>query len=534
MIETPVREVYYTTRRDEAATSWRHRSAVPMTVALGALFALALGLRIYRIKQAFDIFIDEVTYTAIASNIANGHGVTLYGDPFTLHPPAGFLPQALAFLVHGKHSDVLSQIYIGRYITALAGALTCVLVCVALRRVTSFAIAYAAGLYLALDPFVISFDSRVMLEAEAQVVAIGAIACLAVAAFAPTMRRYRTASIGAGLLGAVLVNVKETFGLTFVGMLILVMLFAASPKLRRSVRICLATTAVGYAVGMGILILLSGFDVWWNTKVEAFERLIGTYQITGFNAETTHVSLTSRVVANLENYASSYVVLAVGGLCTLGLCWRAIRTGGLRWRAAHGIPYESPESDMTVVFALWGFTTCGYLVYATGFGSIEEQMFYIPMLPCVVAIALIVAQKLAFLGRFGRAVLVFAVAVAMVADLSVWTRVHTERDDRYARFLTWQQTNLPVGARVSVTEYVAQFMMTGVVLDDAHTLEQVKKNHSDYILLVTNLVEQGYGQGSPAFLRYLEKNAKVAYRADGRTEGSLLLFDVRAITGGSK
>jgi hypothetical protein len=85
---------------------------------------------------------------------------------------------------------------------------------------------------------------------------------------------------------------------------------------------------------------------------------------------------------------------------------------------------------------------------------------------------------------------------------------------------------------VAVTEFTAEFIWTKRVVDgEWHTIPSLVKNHVDYVLLSTNLVNQGYGLGKPQFLHYLQKHAKVVFQANGPAEGSLILYDVRAFTG---
>src|ERR1700691_3300492 len=54
------------------------------------ILGVAMALRLYEIRRSYDIFIDEVSYTRVALNLAHGSGLTLYGKPFDLHPPTAF------------------------------------------------------------------------------------------------------------------------------------------------------------------------------------------------------------------------------------------------------------------------------------------------------------------------------------------------------------------------------------------------------------------------------------------------------------
>ena len=81
---------------------------------------MAVLARLIAIDTAYDLFIDEITYTNIAINVAHGHGVTLYGQPFDLHPPAGFGLFGLAILVFGFHGGTESVLFNLRHVAAVA------------------------------------------------------------------------------------------------------------------------------------------------------------------------------------------------------------------------------------------------------------------------------------------------------------------------------------------------------------------------------------------------------------------------------
>ena len=86
-------------------------------VAIGVVALLA---RLVALTTSNDIFIDEITYTNIARNLAHGHGVTLYGQPFFLHPPAAFGLFALVIGVFGIHGCTESVIFSLRYVDVVA------------------------------------------------------------------------------------------------------------------------------------------------------------------------------------------------------------------------------------------------------------------------------------------------------------------------------------------------------------------------------------------------------------------------------
>ena len=151
-------------------------------VGIGAVGVLA---RLIALRTANDLFIDEITYTNIATNIAHGHGVTLYGQPFELHPPARFGLLALVILVIGLHGGTEAVILSLRNVDVVLGAATCVLTYLLVERAANRWVAVIAALLVAIDPLVITYDSRVMLEGPAQRATVTAFLMLAVAVHAP-------------------------------------------------------------------------------------------------------------------------------------------------------------------------------------------------------------------------------------------------------------------------------------------------------------------------------------------------------------
>ena len=85
---------------------WRsrwHRLAGLQWTSVVLVAAVALTARLTAVPTAYDIFIDEISYTTIARSVAVGHGAKLYGFPFLLHPPAAFGLWAAVLLATGQH-----------------------------------------------------------------------------------------------------------------------------------------------------------------------------------------------------------------------------------------------------------------------------------------------------------------------------------------------------------------------------------------------------------------------------------------------
>ncbi len=492
---------------------------------MAVIGVVALLARIVAISTAYDIFIDEATYTNIAINVAHGRGLVLYGQPFALHPPAAFGLYGLAIDVFGLHGTTETVLFELRHVVAVLGAVTCVLAFLLAELAAGKRVAVVVGLLAALDPLAISYDSRVMLEAPSQLAMVTMLLLLAVSIGArPGSRRRRYGLVGAGLAGAAVLSTKETFGLVAV-LLILGLLATGWVLSRREALRVLVVAILGYGCTVVSVGIASGFNVWWGAQADGVLRLVGAHQISGFNSSVVHVSFVSRILANGTTLGLTYMILAMGSVASLGLLWR-FRPWS-RERADHFRPVER----ITVLCALWAVSAGAYLAYATLFGTLEEQMYYILLLPCIVSLTLWSAGFVRARSFRWRTLGVAVACAALLLDSAVWVHVHAGRDDEYRTMLSWVSTNVPPTAVIGGTEYLSQFLLTKGIIGQWSTVAELKAHHVDFVILGTDLVTEGYGIAQPAFERYLNEHAIVVFQAKGPSDGILRVYDVTPITG---
>jgi hypothetical protein len=499
--------------------------------------AVALLARWTALSTAYDIFIDEVTYTNIAANVAHGHGVTLYGQPFALHPPAAFGLYALAIMVFGLHGGIESVLFSLRHVDVVIGSATCVLTFVLVGRAASKGVAAGAALLVALDPLAITYDSRVMLEAPAQLAAISMVLLLAVAADGHRSIASRHRWLGAaGLAGAVVLCTKETFGLVVVLALVCLAL-TGWVIARREALAVLGLSLLGYAVSVLAMGLGMGFGVWWHTQIDGVFRLIGTRQITGFNAPQTHVTFISRVLADGSTFAVTYLILGFGMVAALGLLWRLEpwrrrqhRRGSRDRLSLLSRSRQDAHDRVAVLIAVWTISAACYLVYATLLGTIEEQMYYILLLPSVISLCLWFAGPVGRRSDRWRAVGVVLICVALAFSTWVWVGVHSSHDNEYRRLLSWEAVHVPPTAVVAATDDLSQFLLPRGVIGQWNTVPELQRHHVDFVVINVGLVDQGYGLATQSFERTLERRGRVVFEANGTSDISLRVYDVRSIT----
>ena len=182
--------------------------------------------------------------------------------------------------------------------------------------------------------------------------------------------------------------------------------------------------------------------------------------------------------------------------------------------------------------ALWTLSAAGYLAYATVFGTIEEQMYYILLLPSIVSICVWWAG---LLGRTHPAVADRRHRrrwwPSCASTRRSWASIHLGHDDEYRRLISWESTHVPVTAVVATTDGTSQFLLPRGTIGQWSTVASLRRNQVDFVVLSTLLVDQGYGDATPAFARSVERGGRLVFSADGVSDGSLRVYDVQAITG---
>jgi hypothetical protein len=476
------------------------------------------------ITRNYDIFIDEITYTRVADNLATGHGLVLYGAPFDLHPPAAFALYALAIKIFGLRGSIASLLFGLRPFVALLGSITCAIIFLLMRGVAGWRAGVVAAVAVALDPFEIYYDSRVMLEAPAQLVTALAILLLVMSLRPGSTWRQWTLVILSGLAAGCAICTKEYYGLVL-GLTLLLSLATGWITERRKAATALAVMGFCYVLSELLVAASTGFRAWWDQSTSGLRRLIGSEQISGFNSSTVHVSLISRLTANTSHFGITYLILGFGALA--GILQIA---AFLRCRTDWPSFAQTPDRGRLLI-AMWALSATAYLCYATLFGTLEEQMYYLLFAPSLCALVLGAEMILPKFAVPWQSIAFLALAAVIVADSAVWVAVHERPDDEYRQLLAWAPNHLPVGSTVAVTEGTAQFLLQGVTLSQWATVPALIKHHVDYVLLSANLVNQGYGLSKPPFERYLQAHATVVFRAVGPSDGALVLYDVRTITG---
>ncbi len=524
MTATAARPAGHRAADDATRPVWWQRAGWPLVV-LGVVVVAAV-LRLVHVQSAYELFIDEVSYADLSANIAGGRGVVLNGGPFDLHPPLLFLAGGALLLALGTDlADPLAAVTALRPAEAVVGALICGLVALLVARVApggrrSRVVGAGCGLLVALDPFVIRFDSRVLLEAPAMLLTLSGLLLVTRVLEHPARRR---GVLAAGAVLGLALLVKETFA--FVAVVPLLLTAVVLPRVRRALLGCVVTAAAMYAGYVVVLLVVGRGGHWSEQKLSGVRRLLGLDQVTGFNKPGS-TSFTARAAELLGSYAVTYVVMALASLLA-GLA--ALEHLLARRRGAAPDPHPG-----VVLLVATQLGAAAYLAYAVPFGTLEEQAFYLVVTPSVAVLGLAVL-RLRDVGRGPRplrspvlvaAGLAVAVLAVTVVDAAVWWREHSVADNGYEQYVAWVERTLKPTDRLAVTDTTAQFITPGVTLGSWATPDAIEANRADYVLVNQRLVDQGLGNAEPSLVDWLDRNATVVLDVRTPSVESLRVYEV--------
>lgn len=468
-----------------------------------AVGALALVLRLWGLTTANELFIDELTYARLALSVSRGEWPNLAGEPFYLHPPMAFWLNGGAVDLFGLSADPAELAFQLRWGNALLGVVVVVLAYVLLLRTTRPAVAVVGAVVLAADPFVLRQDTRFMLETPAVALVLAGWLVLLVAT---GRSRNRLALVAAGLLLGCAVLVKDV---TSVAALLPVLL---APLWRgtlppRAAALVVGAGLVPYAAYAAVLVAVGRFPDWLAHKVSGLRRMAGLDQITGFNAEGTP-GLLEALVRQLGRFGTSYVLLALAVPAAL-------------------LALRSTRADRRAL-ALVAAATGVLGLFALGFGTLEEQMGYLVVVPGVLAAAIAYAEPPAAVARLRPALTAAAVVVA-AAGLALAVVARGSADNGYQRAREYLDTRLPHGARVGVTTVTAQFALHSGEGADLQvgvwpSLGALHRARADYVLTQSRVLAQGYGYASPELLPWLDAHATPVFTFTGPSGGDTVVW----------
>ena len=505
----------------------------PSAVFVGTTLALVAGAVLLRglgQHSAYELFMDEVQYADVANSFAEGTGPELFDAPFFLHPPLAFLYFS-RFIAAPQTSMSVEFVLSLRPAVLLFAAANTALVVACTRRVAPRWAALVAGAFYALDPFVIRFDSRLMLEAPMLFGVLAGLYCLLLAAEAPTGTRRRILLVAGGLAWGLAITTKTNAGLV-TGLPLLIMI-VFSWGLRRREAVAVFACEIGFYACYVLWTLATGrFLGWADQTLGGVARAIGLVKETGFSSEKAP-SFTSRIAANLTLTGTSYVLIGAASVFAaflVVLSWRSLRLRGEPGetfadpRDLGGRVREPGESALGLLVC-WVAGVLGAICYTVGLGELEEQTFYLLAVPLSVVTALLVT-RLAHARRWIAAPAFVLVAAVLVSSGAIWWNIRSQTDDTYSRFSAWLFATVdPKTVHLALGEHTAQFVMPGYGVFPLNGPDDARASNSRYGVVSTQLSELGLADLSPETIAEFDRRYPVVFVAHGRTAGDLRVYD---------
>lgn len=493
------------------------------------LAAGTVALRAWHQSSAYELFMDEIQYADVGNSFAEGVGPQLFDEPFFLHPPLLFALFGWFIGEPVPHMTVPFVLAL-RPIELVFAAANVLLVVGVARRVVGPWAALLAGLVYALDPFVVRFDSRLMIEAPMMTGILAGILALLVAVDRTTRRaRWTWLALG-GLAWGLAITTKSTAAL--ITAFPLLIMIATSWGLRRKEALgVLAVQASVYLSYLVWVVATGNVGPWFEQTIAGTLRAIGIIKQTGFNAGHAP-SFVDRLLVQGVWFFPSYLLIGVAvtyASYLLLIGWRSLRVTredrgahGRRTRGAHAL---RGDGDDLGLLTCWLAGVLGAIVYTFGLGEVEEQTFYLLAVPSTVVVAMLVTQMASWQAA-ARTALTVVVTLVLTASVIIWFTLRTDRDDTYRQLVEYMYANIDVQNEVAVGEHTAQFVLPGFGIHELTSVDSARETFSRYAVVSTELSELGLAPASPELVDELARRYTLVFTAHGRTAGDLRLYDL--------
>jgi 4-amino-4-deoxy-L-arabinose transferase-like glycosyltransferase len=489
------------------------RLLLPLIV-IAALAVLTFLLRAYELNRSFDIFIDEITYLRISQNIERHMQVTIYGTPFFLHPPAFLFIQAGYLKLLQPGDGLIHKIYTVRYLNLAFASISAGALFIIVRRVSGWGAGLVTGSIFALDPFIITMNSQDLLDTSGVCWILVGYVCLL------TGPRRGENVLNVSPLRAVAAGLA--FGLAFLtkdmtAFLSLLPLFgcwALGWSIRR--RVTLLVGGVTVLVYLPYPIISAAVGQWHAfvaAKTQGLARLAGMLQMTGFN-RSGGPSLLHSIVARLTTYGTTYALIALGVPGAYVLLRRA-----------------RPADRLVVV---WTGSAYALLTYCVFIGTLEEQFFYLLVVPALVAT---VSGGAVFFGpgrrwtrRRGMGVTICAALLIVFAGWSGvrWLVMHTRPNDGYAALSAFIKYHIPSqGRHIAALDQTGQFILAHHAsgpFGSWDTVSAMRRYAPDYVLITPHEMQWDYGARAVPLQHWVLKHGKLVFAFYGQSNNRLLLY----------
>lgn len=488
----------------ESSRRWRDWPAANRALIgiVGTLVVLSFAVRGIGLGTVNDIFIDELTYTELGRSIARGELPNLHGAPFLLHPPGALLLEAMYIRVlglDGANAELALEL---RWLAAGLGSLTVGIAFLIMDRVCRRPVALGGALLLAVDPFVLRSQTRVMLEpAGVLLLLAGWLLVILFLADPDRSRRRGRLIAGGGLLGCALV-VKDMNAVFIFVPLVLAIVWRTTLDWRPAGLVA-SSAVVPYAAYLVLLAVNGQYGLWFHFKWLGLTRMIGVRQETGFNSPGSP-SVSGRIIDQLEKFGTSYAVLAA---CLIA-------------GAAVAVVSKSPARRLLGLLAIAAGAFSWFVALV---GAFEEQFGYYVLVISVLALAVAVDEL--WNRSFIRPVISVGATVLLVGSAVLGLSSRFVVDDGITALRAWVDQELPPGSRIGMTTPTVEFSLAPRVGAGVWpSLTSLSQNNAQYVVTAAKPIQEGYGYAAPELLTWLDDHAQKVYTRATPTLGDVAVW----------
>ena len=495
-------------RRHRAQRTRRRRLAIWAVVVLVGIVTFIL--RAVHLDRSWDIFVDEISYLRISQSVAENQEVKLYDNAFYLHPPLFFFLEGIFVKASPPGGDLVHQIYNVRYVNVVLASLTALGLLGIGQRVAGWLAGVVVALTFALDPFIIKMNSRNYLDTAAMLWVVLGYYVLFSALTDEKRQLPLWRVLAAGFLFGLALLSKEMT--VFITLLPLAVCFFAKWAIPRQQAVLAGgVTALVYVPYPIIVYAIGDWRDFSYQKLQGVSRLAGLLRITGFRAEGP--SFLHAVLANLQQFATTYALLATGGISIIILFFFF---GGAARR----------------LLLAWTASSYTLLIYVVIQGTLEEQFFYLLVIPAllstVLTVKLILDTNLLVARRRRTAAtgtLLFVFAAFLFWSSYIWAQVHFIPDNGYERVDAYIREEIPKEKRIGVVGDTEEFLLKDRMSGKYSSAEELQAHHVDYIVVSSKLAEQGYAP-SPEFYHWITEHGEPVYSFEGRSFGLIGVYQL--------
>ena len=505
------------------------RSSEKVLTCAAIVFAIfaTFALRAFGIDVSYNILGDELYYLEVSRGVLLTLWVLdLDGYPFYVHPPGLFFLEAAylkIFDIPLIRGHLFDKIHAVRYLDAALAGLSAGVLLHSGWRLAGWPAGVAAAALFALDPFSIKMNSLNLLETPSGLwilLGYGVLFSALVRAERRPVSWWRT--VVAGVLFGLALLTKEVS--TLVTLLPLGICFVLGWALPRTQSALVAVVAlIVYAPYPAIAYARGEWVDFVDQKSSGVSRLAGLLQITGYN-QRGGPSFLEAIVANLNEFATTYVLLATGAAA---LCVLLLTNLG-----------RTPARQL---LASWTMSAYAYLGYSIFFGTLEEQFFYYLAGPSILATTvttlLVLQRVMGFSRHLSRAerparatrlyrlatqaaVVILAGAVTLW-NAYIWVMVHTVPDNGYQRVVSYVQRQ-PEGSRVAAMDEVSEILIKerGYARSlQFKSVEDLRADNIDYVVINSFLATERYKKPPLGVYRWVRNHGRLVYAFDYRGSG---------------